>query len=300
MSQLKDQIKLHLIVLIWGFTSVLGALITLPAIDLVTYRTAIAAAGMALLLKIYGQSFKQTPQDILKLVATGLLVGLHWILFFGGVKAGGASIGVIGISTSTLWAALLAPFFLHRRVAVLEIGLGLVVIAALAYIFHVEHTHVVGLLLSTSAGFVAALFSHINGRITQNIQHHIISFYELLGALLACLLCLPFSALFLGPRSEYVLIPDTKDAVYILILGLACTVYPYAASVELLKRVSVFVTNLTVNLEPVYGILFAALILGEHHWLNRDFYIGATVIVMAVFAYPFAKYVLTFRSKPVI
>lgn len=295
---LRDYLKLHFIVLIWGFAGILGAIIKIPAIDLVIFRTFFASVAMAIIIFVTPTAeFLQSRATILKLVGTGFLVGFHWLLFFAAVKAGGASIGMIGLSTATLWTALLTPFFQGVKLSWLEMMLGCVVVAALCYIFHVEHTQGMGLALSVAAGFVAALFSSINGCLTKHHHHFSIAFYEIAGACFVCLASLPFAPSFSESRVQFLILPDGRDLTYLLILALACTVYPYAASVELLKRVPVFAANLSVNMEPVYGMVLAALILDENHHLSDRFYLGASLIVVAVFSYPVFRMMLAERPQ---
>lgn len=295
---LRDYLRLHFIVLIWGFTGILGALIKIPAIDLVIFRTLFASIAMAGLVFVTpAAQFRQSRATILKLVGTGFLVGFHWLLFFAAVKAGGASIGMIGLSTATLWTALLAPFFQKAKLSWLEMVLGFIVVAALSYIFHVEHTQGLGLVLSVAAGFVAALFSSINGHLTKQNHHFSIAFYEISGACLACIAALPLAPLFSESREQFLVVPEGRDLAYLLILSLACTVYPYAASVELLRRVPVFAANLSVNMEPVYGMVLAAIILGENQLLSERFYWGSSFIVAAVFSYPMMRLLLLRRQK---
>ena len=283
---LKDQLKLHIIIVIWGFTGILGALISIPALDLVTYRTFIAAISFFVILKYSAEPLLKDRADILKLLGVGFLVGCHWMLFFGAVKVGGASIGMIGLSTSAFWSAIIAPKFTKMALSWLEILLGIVVVFALVYIFRAETKNGLGLILSVAAGLLAAVFSHCNGQLVKRLSQQVISFYEMIGALSVCILALLGREMFFPVESGLLAAPSLKDAGYLLLLALVCTVYPYSASIELLKRLSVFTTNLTVNLEPVYGMVLAALILKEYQVLSQDFYRGALIIVVAVFFYP--------------
>jgi len=285
---LKDQLKLHLIILIWGFTGILGALIAIPALDLVTYRIFIASICFFVILKFSGSS-RLNRKDALQLLGVGLLVGSHWILFFGAVKVGGASIGMIGLSTGAFWSALIAPKFTKMPLSTLEIVLGIVVVCALVYIFRAESKNGLGLILSVGAGLLAAVFSHCNGQLIKRLSQQVIAFYEMVGALVACLLALFLRELLFPTNVTFLEVPSLNDIGYLLLLALVCTVYPYLASIELLKRLSVFTANLTVNLEPVYGMVLAALILKEHLILTTAFYIGASVIVVSVFFYPVFK-----------
>jgi len=286
---LKDHLKLHFIIVIWGFTGILGALISLPALDLVTYRTLIAAISFFIILKYKAVPLLKNRIDILKLIGVGFLVGSHWMLFFGAVKVGGASIGMIGLSTSAFWSAILAPKFTKMALSWLEILLGIIVVCALVYIFRAETKHGFGPLLSVGAGLLAAVFSHCNGQLVKRFSQQVISFYEMVGALSVCILALLFRRMWFPVDSGLIAPPSFMNIGYLLLLALVCTVYPYAASIELLKRLSVFTTNLTVNLEPVYGMILAALILKEYQVLSDDFYIGAVAIVVGVFFYPLSR-----------
>jgi drug/metabolite transporter (DMT)-like permease len=201
-------------------------------------------------------------------------------LFFGAVKLGGASIGMIGLSTATLWSALLGPMFSSQKLSWLEVWLGILVVGALAYIFNAEFQHGAGLLLSILAGLVAAIFSFLNGIFVRTVHHHTIALYEMLGAF-AFALCV---AILNGEMRGQ--LPSLQDIGYLCILAWACTVYPYSECVALLKRISVFATNLSVNMEPVYGMILAALLLNEHHFLTMKFYAGSVMIIGSVLAYP--------------
>ena len=208
------------------------------------------------------------------------------MLFFAAVKVGGASIGMIGLSTSAFWSALIAPKFTKQSLSWLEILLGLVVIGALIYIFRAETKNGLGLILSVAAGLLAAVFSHCNGQLVKRFMPHIMSFYQMVGALSVCILALLVRATFFLGEGAFVATPSLPDIGLVLLLALVCTVYPYTASIELLKRLSVFTTNLTVNLEPVYGMVLAAVILKEYQVLSTAFYSGALIIIFAVFFYP--------------
>jgi drug/metabolite transporter (DMT)-like permease len=278
----KDYAKLHFIVLIWGFTGILGAAISVPAVHVVVWRTLVAFIGLFVLIRWQGTVIFPGWPVVRNLVLTGFLVGIHWMTFFAAVKIGGASLGMIGLSTSTLWVALMAPFFLKKKISTLEIILGILVVLMLSFIAHAEFSRILGLTLSIVAAFFASIFSYFNGRFSKYVNHNVIAFYEMVGAFIVSLGFVIFSQ---DSNSLFVL-PSLKDAALIACLALFCTVYPYAASVELLKRLSVFTVNLSVNLEPVYGIILAAIFLKEHVVLNSNFYIGSLALIGIVISYP--------------
>lgn len=276
---LKDYLKLHFIVLIWGFTAILGVLISLPPIETVFYRTLITSAA----LLWFCRSRLYVPwQAFIKIFLIGTLVGLHWILFFASVNVGSASIGLAGLSTVTLWTALLEPLVLKRPHSLLEVLLGLAVIGGLYLIFQYETDQSLGLLLGIAAALVACVFSVFNALMVRNYHHQTITMYGMLGA---CSVSLVFIAVgaFLGRPAQFSV--SGEDCIWLAILSLVCTVYPYSEAIELLKRLSVFAANLSVNMEPIYGMILAAIFFGEHNQLTRGFYSGAAVIITAILIY---------------
>ena len=292
-----DYIKLHAIVLVWGFTGVLGNIITISSLDLVFYRTMIAVAGMFIAAKISKIDLGIARDQLLKLIGVGFLVGLHWSLFFAAVKVGTTSVGMIGLSTTTLWTALMRPFFLKQKISYFEVGLSLIVIAGLLFILNENPDLSTALFLSIGAGFVAAVFSNLNGHLTKEFNHHVIAFYELLGAFFVSAGMIFIMSTWIEPRDNVFVLPIAKDWLYLVILSIFCTVIPYAHSVELLRRLSVFNTNLAVNLEPVYAMILAALILNEHEKLTYSFYVGSAVIVASVLCYPLRSSLLNLLKR---
>ncbi len=285
----RSYVELHFIVLIWGFTAILGKLIHIPAPELVLIRTALAAPGLAvvmLLMKERG-AFLVGRADLLRLLATGALIAAHWLLFFASARVANVSISLAGLSTASLWVALLEPLFTGKRLRPFEVVLALGIVAGLYLIFAFEFDHVLGLLMGVASALFAALFSLINARLTRRLAGTTISLYEMIGACGSTALFLPvylLSGLSTTGHLELTLTPT--DWLWILLLAWACTVYPFAASVRLMRRLSTFAMSLTVNLEPVYGIILARLIFGESEKLTDGFYLGTLVILVCVAAHP--------------
>jgi drug/metabolite transporter (DMT)-like permease len=285
-DMLTDYLKLHFLVFIWGFTVIIGLYISLSAFEVVLYRTFISAIGCYVLMKIKKVETRVSPKDLIKLLLTGGLVFGHWYLFFVSARLSNASVCVVGLATTALWTSLLEPIAKKGKIKIYEVLLGLGVIAGLGIIFNFEMNYVLGLALSILSAVFSASFSTINGQFTLRLNHVLITYYEMLGAFATAVLFVPLSQ-FLMPFDFGV--PTEKDIFWLVILSLVCTVYAYSVSVELLKRITVFASNLTINLEPVYGILLAVLLLDEHKDLTPGFYWGTVMIIAAVFIYPVLK-----------
>jgi len=280
-----DYLHLHFLVVIWGFTAILGKLISadLSRISLTFFRTLLAAIGLALVLWLRKEWRQVSPKDRWGMLGVGVLMGVHWLTFFASAHVSSASVCLAGMSTSSLFTSLLEPLFSRRKIRPLEVGLSLVVIVGLYLIFRFEFEQSWGLGLALISAFLAALFTIANSRFVKRHQAMLITFYEMSGANLGMLVGLLGVAATSG-LSRVELLPQPKDWTWLLVLALICTVYAYSAGVHLLRKISPFTFNLTVNLEPVYGIGLAYLILDEK--MTAGFYIGTLVILLAVLTYP--------------
>ena len=288
MTKSADYLKLHFIVFLWGFSAILGKLVTIHAVELVWYRSIFAALGMGIVIYFTRGKFKVTTIDLWKLIGIGAIVAIHWIAFFGSARVSNVSVSLVGFATNSLWAALLEPWFNHTRIKKYEVFLGMMVLAGLYIIFSFDFQYKLGLFLGVFAGFTSALFSVFNSRMVKENSARTITFYEMIGAMIVTGAFLPFAAL-AGLNLRLPELPGGMDLLYILILAGVCSVYAYTVAVELMKRVSVFMIQLTLNLEPVYGIIMAVIIFGEKEKMNVNFYVGTLVILGAVITYPFIK-----------
>ncbi len=282
---LGDTLKLHFLVLIWGFTAVIGILITIPSVEIVFYRTSLASLGLLVIL-IFRKKLKIIPlREVLKIFGIGCLIGIHWITFFASAHIATVSICLIGMATTSLWTSLMEPFFHKRSIKIHEVILGLVIIGGLSIIFSFSTEYKLGLFISLFSAIIAALFSVMNSTISMKYDHQYITFIEMIGACLITVAFFPFYTTFFTSDGLN-LIPTNMDWIYLLVLALFCTVYAYSEYVELMKRMSAFAINLVINLEPVYGIFLAFIIFGEKEKMNTEFYLGSLVILLAVLSYP--------------
>jgi drug/metabolite transporter (DMT)-like permease len=288
MASSTDYLKLHFIVFLWGFSAILGKLVTIPAVEMVWYRSILAAVGMGVVIYFTQGTFKVQRADLLKLFGIGCIVALHWIAFFGSARVSNVSVSLVGFATNSLWAAVLDPWFNRSRIKKYELLLGLIVITGLYIIFSFDFEYKLGLFLGVLAGFTSALFSVFNSRMVRRISSRSITFYEMIGVFLAIGLFLPVFQLW-GAGIQWPALPSAMDLLYIAVLAGACSVYAYTVAIELMKRISVFMIQLTLNLEPVYGIIMAVIIFGQEEKMNLNFYIGTLVILGAVITYPLVK-----------
>jgi drug/metabolite transporter (DMT)-like permease len=289
MASSSDYLKLHFIVFLWGFSAILGKLVTVPAVELVFFRSIFAAAGLAALIYFSKGTFNVGRSDLVKMLLIGFIVALHWLAFFGAARISNVSVSLVGFATNSLWAALLEPWFNKTRLNKIEVVLGLIVIAGLYIIFSFDFQYQAGLLVGIFAGFTSALFSVFNSRIVKRISARTITFYEMAGAFLSLAIFIPLFNLAVTPENEFQLSPTGMDFLYIAILAGVCSVYASTVATELMKRISVFMIQLTLNLEPVYGIIMAVIIFEQQEKMNANFYIGTIVILSAVVCYPMLK-----------
>lgn len=284
-NKLKNQLHLHFIVFIWGFTAILGALITLDAIPLVWFRVFMASAVLFIIIKIKKVPFRERGSDLLKFIFGGVLVALHWVTFFYAIKISTVSTTLITMSSSAFFVVLIKPFFERKKFEPYELILAVGAIFGFAIIFKSETLYARGIIVALISAFLVALFSVYNSRLIKSYSGSKIAFYELFFAGLFLTVVLFYQ----GEFSSSFFILQRNDWLFLLILATICTAYPFVVATNLLKKMSPFTIVLTNNLEPVYGILLALLIFGEKELMSSSFYLGAAVIFCSVLLNGFIK-----------
>lgn len=232
------------------------------------------------------KSFKVSPKLLGLLLFLGLLIALHWLTFFKAIKVSNVSVTLACLSTGAFFAAFLEPIFYKRRIVWYEILFGLIVVCGLYLIFNFEGDYLYGIILALISAFLSALFSVFNGKLASKHDPSIISIYELGGGVL----CFSVYLLFSGGFTREFFNISPSDWMYLLILSSVCTAYAFIASVKVMKYISPYTVMLTINLEPVYGILLALMIFGESEKMSSGFYIGALVILSTVVLNGLVKY----------
>ncbi len=277
-DKLLNYLHLHFIVFIWGFTAVLGALITLEATPLVWYRMIIACGLIYLYIVWKKIKLKFKTLTLLGFSIAGLIIALHWITFFAAIKASNVSVTLAVLSTGAFFTSLLEPLFYNRKIIWYEVLFGLFVILGLYIIFDVETHFFLGIILALCSAFLSALFSVINGKFAVKYPATSISFWELLFGTLCITVFL-----FASESFELSFFDVSKtDWLYLFILASACTAYAFIASVHVMKWIKPYTVMLTINLEPIYGIILALIILGDTEHMSNQFYYGALIILATV------------------
>lgn len=284
-DKLRSYLHFHVIVLIWGFTAVLGALITLDAVPLVWYRMLLASFFIFLWIRWKKKELNLGGKRIWVMLVAGVIIALHWLTFFGAIKVSNVSITLALLSTGAFFTSIMEPIFYKRKVIWYEIVFGLIVMTGLYIIFKVETEYISGIVLALISAFLSAVFSLINGKLAPREDASVISFYELLtgtAAITVYLLILSFFGSDSGGFSAEFFNVSLADWGYLFILASICTAYAFIASVAVMRHLSPYTIMLTINMEPIYGILLAFWILGSEEKMEPEFYYGAAIILSTV------------------
>ena len=291
-DKLKSYLHFHFIVFIWGFTAVLGALITIEAVPLVWYRMLIASAFILFWILWKKKKLTVPPRTLLVLLVAGVIIALHWLTFFGAIKVSNVSITLALLSTGAFFTSIMEPVFYKRKLIWYEIVFGVIVVVGLYIIFQVETQYLTGIILALISAFLSAVFALINGKLARREDAAVISFYELLTGTAAISLYLLVLTIFGGEASGFSFAffdLSSMDWWYLFILASFCTAYAFIASVAVMKHLSPYTVMLTINLEPVYGILLAFIVFGSEEQMKPGFYYGALIILSTVIMNGFLK-----------
>jgi|SRR6056297_422070 len=279
-DRLHNLVHLHFIVFIYGFTAILGKLISIDSLPLVWFRMGLAAIFIFVYIRLSKFTLLVNFKTMLWFVFAGIIVSLHWVTFFWAIKASTVSVALAMMSTGTFFTALLEPLVYKRKLIGYELLFGLLVIFGLYLIFRVESIYSHGMLIALVSAFLAAVFSIVNAQLVKENRPSVISFYELgIGTLFLSLL-LGVSGGF-GPNFFSM---QLMDWWYLIVLAFLCTSYAFIASVKIMRVLTPYTVMLTMNLEPVYGILLAWAIFGSEEKMNLLFYLGALIILVTVIA----------------
>jgi drug/metabolite transporter (DMT)-like permease len=277
-DKLKNQLHLHFIVFIWGFTAILGALISIDAMPLVWYRVLIAAITLFIYLKLKKIPLRENFSDYTKFTIGGILIALHWTTFFYAIKISNISTTLITLSSSAVFLVLLQPLFSKKKFSFTELFLSIITIIGFVIIFKSEKLYTNGIIFGLISAFLLAIFSMYNNKLIQRYEARKIAFYELSAAFLFMSIVLFFT----GEFNTGYLVLTKSDWFYITILATLCTAYPFVIATNLLRKMGPFTIILTNNLEPVYGIILAVIIFGDKEKMSFQFYIGAILIICSV------------------
>ncbi len=277
-------LQLHVIILLWGFTPILGKLITLSSLDLVFYRLLISGVALYIFIRYKNVSLRMSASALGEVMLMGFVVGIHWFSFYEAIKVSNVSMAMIGFATITLFASIFQPLLLKNKFYRGDLFYGIAILIGLLVIVNYETYHIAGILWGMGAAISGAFFGVYNGKLITKHPAVSITLLEFLGAIFTIIILRLFSY-----GNINFPIPEGSDIVYLLILSLLCTTIAFTWSIDILKYFTPFTVIITNNLEPVYGIVFSVLIFGQSELMSIPFYIGAAIILGSVFTYPLVK-----------
>ncbi len=284
----KALLQIHFCVLLWGFTAILGKLITLPALPLVWWRMLLVVATLALLPSVWRGLRAMPPRLALAYAGIGALVALHWLTFYGAIKLANASVAATCIALAPVFTAVVEPWLVRRPFSARELAFGLAVLPGVALVVGgVPDGMRAGVVVGALSALFVALFGSLNKRLVEHGDPLTVTALELgAGTLLLTLLAPAMPLLFPAFAGELWVLPDARNGALLLGLALLCTLLPFALSLVALRHLSAYQVQLITNLEPVYAIVLAMLLLGEQRELTPLFYAGVAIILAAVFVQP--------------
>lgn len=278
-DRVKSLLHLHFLIFLWGFTSILGALIALDSLSIVWYRMLIATLLIALYLRLFSpQSFKIHPKALQYYIAGGVMIATHWILFFYAIKISSISLTLSILSSASLMTSVLEPLVYKRPFRRYEMFFGGIVIVGLYLIFGVQNEHFFAITVALLCTLLSVLFSLLNGKLIRHYPANTISFYQLLSGAVFTSVVLFFTV----EDFRYLVALSGEDWLWLFLLASVCTAYATIGSVVVLKNVTPFTFMISLNLEPIYAIVFSLLIFGEKELMSTQFYVGVTIILFGV------------------
>ena len=275
--------QIHVCVLIWGFTAILGKLISLPALPLVWWRLLIVTGCLAVVPRVWRSVAGMSTRLVAAFAGAGVLLTLHWITFYGSIKLANASVAATCMALEAVFMAVVEPWIARRRFDPRELALGLAVVPGVALVVGgVPVSMRAGLAVGVLSAFIVAIFTAVNKLLVSRADALAATALEMAAGaafLLAVMPVLPESAAMFR-------LPAGRDALLLAVLAIACTLLPFSLSLVALRRLTAFGSSLALNLEPVYAIVLAIIFLGEQRDLSSQFYLGVVIIIAAVFTYP--------------
>ena len=274
----KSILHFHFIVFIFGFTAILGSLISINSFQIVWFRVLIAALTIIVVIKILKKSIQISLSQLLMLMLCGFLISLHWVFFFEAIKVSNVSVTLSILSLGAFITSFLEPFFYKKKIVKYEVFLGIIVATGTIIVFKTQFHYLEGIIYALIAVLLSVFFTLINGKIINYLPSLTISFYELASGFLI----LSFILLVRGELSSEIIKITQDDLLWLLILGTLCTGYAFVISVDVMKHLSPYTLMISINMEPIYGMLLAYLILSDKEQMSSQFYVGFSLIFFSV------------------
>lgn len=277
-NKLKSLIHFHFIVFVFGFTAILGSLISVDSLKLVWYRMLIASVFLLFLAPFFKKKLKISKNILFKLLFCGLIISLHWVFFFKAIKVSNVSITLSILSLGAFITSFLEPILYNRKIILYEVFLGFLVVIGTAIIFKTQFHYLEGIIYALISVILSVFFTLFNGKLVGKISSFTISLYELIGGFITVSLLLIIS----DDLNTNLFYLKSGDVLWLFILGTVCTAYAFVISVDVMKHLSPFSIMLSINMEPIYGIVLAIIFLNESENMSYEFYIGFLLIFFSV------------------
>ena len=270
---------MHLIIFLWGFTGILGKLIHKDALHIVWYRVLIAFVALGLFLLYRGKDLRLSKKMAPKVLGVGLIVATHWMTFYYSIQLSTASLAILCLSTTTLHVSWLEPLVMNKKFSLRQLLMGLVVISGISFVsLDFSGQELLALFFGLLSALCAAFFSVFNAKLSEETSAEQLTFYEMIAAFTLVSIIL----LSLGKLHVSDLIVSFSDLCWLLFLGIVCTSFAFLATIVIVRKLGAFTVSLNINLEPIYTILLAIVLLNEHKSLSTNFYLGAAIIVLVL------------------
>lgn len=275
----KSLIHYHLIVFIFGFSSVMGALCSLDAIPLVVYRMLLASLGLAVYFVIFHPTYFRLERSLwVKVILGGLIIGVHWVTFFHAIKVAGVSLTLSMMATGAFITAMIEPLINKRKILGYELLFGGLIAVGVGMIFQAEYEHLYGISIALLSAFLSSVFTILNTQLVKQGKAITLSFYELLVGAVFGIVFVIFSGNYTLEAFEL----RQWDWLWIILIAWVCTSYAFNISIKVMQHLSPFTVMLIINLEPVYGILLSLAIWGDEELMSFRFYLGFVIVIGAI------------------
>lgn len=293
-ERVKAYFQLHIAVILFGFTAILGRLINLSELVIVWYRLLFTCISLLFIPQVWRALSAMKPVRVWQLLGIGIIVSSHWVMFYGAVKYANVSVTLTCMATASFFTAMVEPLITKKTLKIYELLLGVLIIPGIYLIFYFSEIYTTGIIMGLIAALLAAIFASMNKRMVADQDALTMTFVELGGGLIFLSLLFP---IYWHYFPNTAMTGGGMDFIYLVILALLCTTFAYVLSIHALKQLTAFANAMTINLEPIYGILLAFVIFQENQDMDNRFYIGTGLVLLAVFLHPVIEYSLRRKEK---
>ncbi|BBO90891.1 DMT family transporter [Desulfosarcina ovata] len=268
-------VEIHVAVLLFGLAGLFGKFLVIPAWLIVLGRTGYATLALGLVLIISND--RHWPKDGRTLALfslLGLLLAIHWITFFHSIQVSSVAIGLLAFSTFPVFTALIEPWWFNERRRTIDMVTAFLVFVGLVImVYPAPFGGAVfsGAMWGTASGFTFAILSLLNRKWVRAYPSVTIAFLQNATATIILL-----------PMTLWIDVAVNAQQLGLLaILGIVCTALSHALFIRGLAFARAQLASIIACLEPVYGIVFAYLLLGEHPGLHT--LAGGGIILVTTF-----------------